>query len=64
LGSNDEGHYAGLEEGQYELDYAAPLLVAAAVAGSVSPVTEEFSLPLSPLEELPAYPDLERDPGI
>jgi hypothetical protein len=57
LGS-EEGHYAGLEEGQYELDYAA--LVG---PGSVSPATEEFCLPLSPLEEGPSCPDLDQDPG-
>jgi hypothetical protein len=57
LGS-EEGHYAGLEEGQYELDYAA--LVG---PGSVSPATEEFCLPLSPLEEGSPCPDLDQDPG-
>ena len=59
--SRDEGHYAGLDEGQYELDYAAPLFAA---AGSVSPATEEFCLPLSPLEDLTVCPELDEDPGI
>jgi hypothetical protein len=57
LGS-DESHYAGLDEGQYEMDYAAPF-----APGSVSPATEEFCLPLSPLEELSSCPELDQDPG-